>query len=139
MNVRRVWVWCAFALATTMAAGLVGCAKTTVGTPAAPRVGCVAGFDCVTADALTSAQAAIEQAKIGTPANAKTIVNTAIQAYNVAESAYVVYHALVCGSGSVCTVNVTPAITAQATTMQADVQAKVSTVQTAVAQLGGSK
>ncbi len=58
--------------------------------------GAVSTFDSTTYDALTVAQAAIEQAKTSfgpTPsATIKTLLNNAITAYNVAEAAYMAYH-----------------------------------------------
>jgi hypothetical protein len=64
------------------------------GTTTATHPGAVNSFDSTTYDALLTAQAAIEAAKpLATTPALKTAVNAAIQAYDVAESAYVAYHA----------------------------------------------
>ena len=99
-----------------------GCAK--VGTVAPPiHAGAANSFDSATYDALVSAQAAIEQAKIGITASKKPLLNQVIAAYNTAESAYAAYHTLaVAGTATAA--------------QQADVQAKISTLQTGVIQLG---
>jgi hypothetical protein len=67
---------------------LVSCATTTATHP-----GAVNAFDSTTYDVLLTAQAAIEAAKpLATTPALKTAINAAIQAYDVAESAYVAYH-----------------------------------------------
>ena len=105
---------------------LGGCAKQPAGTVAPIHAGAANSFDSVTYDALVSAQAAIEQAKVGLPASQKALLNTVIGYYNTAEAAYELYHKLAAAG------TVTPAA-------QADVQAKVAALQTGVGQLAAAK
>ena len=72
---------------------------------AVPRPGAVDQFDSDTYDALLIAKAATEQAKSSfaagkLPAGAKTVINHAIEAYNVAEAAWQAYHAARGAEGS---------------------------------------
>lgn len=94
-----VLVWsCALILASLVA--LTGCAgsKTTtaagVTTPPAPIAGAANVFDSTTYQWLITAQAAIEQAKVGIPAAQIPLLNKVIADYNLVETAYATYHAL---------------------------------------------
>jgi hypothetical protein len=110
-------------LAVALTLSLGGCAKQPGATIAPIHAGAANSFDSVTYDALVSAQAAIEQAKVGIAASKKALLNTVIKSYNVAESAYSVYHAAATAGTA------TPA-------QQADLQAKLTTLQAGVTQLG---
>jgi len=71
------------------------CASKSGTTPPPPsHPGAVNAFDSTAYDALVSAQAAIEQAKVGIPQSQKALLNKIITGYNKAESAYVAYHTL---------------------------------------------
>ncbi len=112
--------------ACLLAISLVGCAQQSRSTIAPIHTGAANAFDSATYDALVSAQAAIEQAKVGLPASQKTLLNQVIGYYNSAEAAYELYHKLATAGTA------TPA-------NQADVQGKVDALKTGVAKLGAAK
>lgn len=103
----------------------VGCMKTAVIHP-----GAINQTDSTIYDALLSAQAAIEQAKMQagpTPSPAiKTALNTTIAAYNVAEASYKTYHSLAASGG-----------TPDATQLQQQVAMVISDIAALVTQIKG--
>ncbi len=99
------------------------CAK--VGTPPI-HAGAANSFDSAVYDALVSAQAAIEQAKVGVSATKKPILNQVIADYNLVEKAYTEYHALAIAG------NATPA-------QQIALQTKLTTLQAGLTKLGSTK
>lgn len=77
------------ALALSLPFGLTSCSNPATVT----HPGAVNAFDSNAYDALITAQAAIEQAKVGIAPQYKTQLNQVIAGYNAAMHAYQVYHA----------------------------------------------
>lgn len=112
-----------YLLVSVLAFTLSGCAKQSAGTVAPTHAGAANSFDSATYDALVSAQAAIEQAKVGITPSKKALLNQVIAAYNTAEAAYSAYHAAAT-AGSLMT------------GQQADLQSKMTALQNGLSQLG---
>ena len=119
-----------YLISLTMAAGLVltGCASTA---PVVP--GAVNAFDSNTYTTLLTVQAAINAAVAinnTSPLNAtaKKVLNDAIAAYDIAEAAYVAYHAALTATPSTATL----AMQTQLSTQLATATTAATTLSTAV-------